>query len=43
MSDDEDIIAFPCPIKDDDFCGQVIDYKNGIPYKVFDEKGFKKY
>ncbi len=43
MDDDEDIIPFPCPIKDYDFCGQVIDYyTNGVPYKVFDENGFKK-
>ena len=26
---------FPFPVKNNDFCGQVVDFKNNIPYKCF--------
>jgi hypothetical protein len=28
-------IPFPYPVKNNDFCGQVVDYKNNIPYNQF--------
>jgi hypothetical protein len=40
MYEEEIVTPFPCPVKNDDFCGQVIDYKNNIPYRVFNLKGF---
>ena len=40
MYKEETVTPFPCPVKNDDFCGQVIDYKNNIPYRVFNLKGF---
>lgn len=40
MNNDEIITQFPCPVKENDFCGQVIDYRNNIPYKVFNLSGF---
>lgn len=33
---DEHFLIIPFPIKNDDFCGQVIDYRNSIPYKVYE-------
>lgn len=33
---DENFLIIPFPVKNNDFCGQVIDYRNSVPYKVFD-------
>lgn len=35
FKEEENFIIIPFPIKDNDFCGQVIDYKDSIPYKVY--------
>lgn len=35
MFQEEIVIPFPCPVQNNDFCGQVIDYKNNIEYKVY--------
>ena len=40
MTPDEIIVSFPHPVKDYDFCGQVIDYKNNKPIKMFNLSGF---
>jgi len=40
MYEEENVTPFPFPVKNDDFCGQVIDFKNNIPYRVFNLKGF---
>ena len=42
MLKEEIMVPFPCPVTDDDFCGQAIDYQNGVPVKLFDLKGFVK-
>lgn len=36
ISENENFIPFPFPVINNDFCGQVIHYKDNNPYKVFE-------
>lgn len=36
LENDENICLIPFPIENNDFCGQVVEYKNSIPYNVHD-------
>ena len=40
MNINETIIPFQFPIINNDFCGQVIDYRDNIEYRVFNLNGF---
>ena len=36
FGEDKHFLIIPFSIKNNDFCGQVIDYKNSVPYKVYE-------